>query len=114
MLSVGIPVWLISYSKLNVPSALYGEGLVAVFILAALLRASGFWTFSRTLHVLSASVPAALMAHIVVEGAMDPTKHNQWPLAIIISAVVGYAATAPGVILGQLIYCLVHREDKTQ
>jgi hypothetical protein len=54
------------------------------------------------------------MAHIVVEGAMDPTKHNLWPLAIIISAVVGYAATAPGVILGQLIYRLVHREDKTQ
>ncbi|QGU32303.1 hypothetical protein E6P07_04435 [Thermochromatium tepidum ATCC 43061] len=114
MLSVGIPVWLMPYSKLNVPSALYGAGLVVVFILAALLRASGFSTFSRTLHVLSASVPAALMARIVVEGAMDPTKHNLWPLAIIISAVVGYAATAPGVILGQLIYRLAHREDKTQ
>lgn len=116
MLSVGIPFWLMPYNKLNVPDALYGAGLIVVFILALSLRAFGLATFSRTLHVLAASVPAAVMVRIVVEGVMDPTKHNLWPLVIIISTMVGYVAVAPGVILGQLIYRWrgVHREDKTR
>ena len=55
------------------------------------------------MNVIAASVPAAVVVRIIVEGIMDPTKHNLWPLVVIISAMVGYAVTAPGAILGHLL-----------
>lgn len=104
VLSIGIPFWLMPYNKINVPDALYGPGLAIVFLLALLLRAAGITTFLRTLNVMAATVPAAVMARVIVEGfLMDPKKHNLWPLVIVIAAVVGYLTIAPGVVIGHVI-----------
>lgn len=103
VLSIGIPFWLMPYNRINVPDALYGPGLVIVFILALLLRAAGITPFLRTLNVMAATVPSAAMARVIVEGLMDPTKHNLWPLVVLIAAVVGYLSSAPGVVIGHLI-----------
>jgi len=102
LLGVGISFWQIPYSKLNVPDALYGPGLVVVFILALLLRVFAVAPFLKVMNVLAASVPAAVVVRVIVEGIMDPTKHNLWPLVVIISTMVGYAVAAPGAILGHL------------
>lgn len=106
VLSIGIPFWLTPYNKLNVPDALYGPGLAIVFFLALLLRSAGIAGFLRTMNVLAAAAPAAVLARVVVEGIMDATKHNLWPLVFVIAAVVGYLCTAPGVIIGHLIWRL--------
>jgi hypothetical protein len=103
VLSVGIQFWLMPYREINVPDALYGPGLVIVPVLALLLRAADIASFFRTLNVMAATAPSAVMARVIVEGLMDPTKHNLWPLVIVIAAVVGYICTAPGVIIGHLI-----------
>jgi hypothetical protein len=102
--SVGIPFWLIPYSSLNVPDGLYGPGLAIIFILAVLLRAAGITTFFRTLNLMAATVPTAVMMRVIVEGLLDPTRHNLWPLVILIAFVIGYLCTVPGVVIGQLIF----------
>jgi hypothetical protein len=56
LLGVGISFWQIPYSKLNVPDALYGPGLVVVFILALLLRVFAVAPFLKVMNVLAASV----------------------------------------------------------
>jgi hypothetical protein len=106
VLSIGIPFWLTPYNKISVPDSLYGSGLVIVFILALLLRSAGVTTFFRTLNVMAATAPSAVMARVIVEGLMDPTKHNLWPLVILIAAIVGYLVAAPAVAIGQLLIWL--------
>lgn len=103
VLSIGMPFWLMPYNKINVPDALYGPGLVIVFVLALLLRAAGIATFLRTWNVMAATIPSAVMARVIVECLMDPTKHNLWPLVILIAAAVGYLCTVPGVVIGHVI-----------
>lgn len=56
-----------------------------------------------TLSIMAATVPSALMARVIAEGLIDPTKHNLWSLIILIAAVVGYLSTAPDVVIGHLI-----------
>lgn len=75
---------------------------MVVFILALLLLAFAVAPLFKVMNVLAASVPAAVVVRIIVEGIMDPTKHNLWPLVVIISTIVGYAVAVPGAILGHL------------
>jgi hypothetical protein len=106
VLSIGIPFWLKPYEQLEVQDALYGPGLTIIFVLALLLRSTGMAAFFSTLNVMAATVPTAVMARVLIEGFMDPTKHNLWPLVIVIAVVVGYLSTAPAVITGHLIWWL--------
>ncbi|MFN0304661.1 MAG: hypothetical protein ACKVQU_30380 [Burkholderiales bacterium] len=74
--------------------------MAVMLIFSLLLRGLGVAFFSRITSVLAATVPAAVMVRIVVEGFMDPTKHNLWPLVIMIAAVVGYVVALPGTLIG--------------
>ena len=103
---VGLPFWLQPYNRVNVPDALYGPGLLVVGVLALVMRARGIAGFWRTSNVMAATVPAAVMARVIVEGLADPTRHNLWPLAILIAAAVGYAAAIPGAVVGHLVWLL--------
>lgn len=107
-ISVGIPYWLIPYNTVNLPNALYGPGLVVVVVAALWLRAKGVASFARVLHVMAASVPAAVLARVLIEGMMDPTSHNLWPLEAILAAAVGYAAALFGTLAGQLIHGILN------
>lgn len=101
-LFVGIPFWIIPYSRVTVPNDLLGIGMVVVFMLALLLRLSGSARFMATLNTMAMTMPAALMARVLVEGLMDPTRHNLWPLALAIAMAVGYATALPGTLVGHL------------
>lgn len=83
--AVGLPYWLMPYNTINLPDAVIGYGL---------------------LMVMGAAVPAAVMARVVVEGILDSTSHNLWPLEIIIAAVVGGAAGLAGTLLGSVLLWL--------
>ncbi len=112
VLAIGFPLWLMPYSDINIPSALYGPGLVLVFALAALLRAAGVASFLKTLNVMAATPAAAIVVRVIVDTAADPTKHNLWPLVVMIAIVIGYACAAPGAVLGHLIHRLLqHRSE---
>lgn len=102
-LAVGIPFWSIPYSKANVPDGLYGFGLVVAFAAAAALCASSKTTFRRAWLVVGLAVPAVLMARVIVEGILDPTRHNLWPLALMIAAGLGLIVSCAGAVVGLVL-----------
>lgn len=99
---VGIPFWKIPYSNVSLPNAFFGVGVLAVFVVAALLCVSFRFSFRRGLVVPGAAYPAALMIRVVVEGAMEPSRHNLWPLALIIAVLLGVVVAGSGALLGWL------------
>lgn len=100
--AVGIPFWIIPYSQVNLPNAFYGMGVVVVFIVAVLLSATSQTNFSRALLVPGLAFPAVLMVRVVIEGFIDPSRHNLWPFALIIALVMGIAVSGAGAFVGWL------------
>src|SRR6185503_9896052 len=104
-----VPYWQMPYAKISLPDALYGAGLMGVGILAAGLRVFGKARFPTVLMVLGATVPAAVMARVVVDAAKDPTSHNLWPLELIIAALAGIVCSSTGALIGSLLSRLSKR-----
>jgi hypothetical protein len=98
---VGIPFWQIPYSQVTVPHAFFGFGVVVVFSAAAFLAVR--CGFMKGLLLPGLVFPAVLMARVIVEGIMDPSRHNLWPLALIIAAVLGLLVAGVGSALGHLV-----------
>ena len=96
----GIPFWLIPYSNVTVPNSFFGIGIVAVFFTAAALAFR--FGFRKGLAVPGLVFPAVLMVRVVVEGVMDPSRHNLWPLALIIVVILGFVVAGTGATLGWL------------
>lgn len=101
-LAVGLPYWLIPYKSVNLPDALMAPGLLVVCAAALLLRGFRAAPFWRTTGMVGSAVPAAVMARVLVEGLLDPTSHNLWPLEVIIAAVLGLACSLSGAAAGSL------------
>lgn len=108
LLFVGLPLWLTPYSQVNVPDSLLGIGTAVVLVLSFLLRFSGIASFTRSLNVMAMTLPTALMLRVIVEGLMDPTKHNLWPLTLVIAVAMGYLTALPGAGLAHLLRWLGH------
>ena len=100
--AVGVPYWQIPYAKVSLPDTLYGTGLLAVGVLAAATRGFGKARLLTVILVVGASVPAAILARVVVDTVQDPTSHNLWPLEFIIAAVVGFICSFAGALVGSL------------
>lgn len=103
----GIPFWRIPYSALTVPDAFYGIGVGVVFVVAAVLA----YRHGALKGLLCAALvlPAVLMARVIVEGVLDPTRHNLWPLALVIALVLGFAVAGAGAACGWLASRLLRR-----
>jgi len=50
------------------------------------------------------------MVRVIVEGVIDPTRHNLWPLVLAIVLVMGFAASAGGALAGWLLTPLWPRD----
>ena len=105
--AIGLPYWQIPYSQASLPSDIWGPGLLIVGALAAIPRVVSATRFWRTFLVIGASVPAAVLARVVVETSSDPTSHNLWPLEIVLSAGPGFLAAAVGALVGGFLVRLV-------
>ena len=101
-IGVGFRYWQIPYSQVSLPDSLYGPGLVAVAVVALMARAFGLGRFWKVWLLMSATVPTAVLARVVVESFADPTTHNLWPLEIVIAAALGLACALAGTLLGSL------------
>lgn len=99
---VGIPFWQIPYSNVSLPDSFFSVGVIAVFVVATLLCVAFRFSFRRGLVVPGLAFPAALMVRVVVEGIMEPSRHNLWPLALIIAVLLGVAVAGSGALLGWL------------
>jgi hypothetical protein len=111
-LAVGIPYWMIPYGTINLPNALYGLGLYLVGAVAFLLCLNRIASFGKVTCVIGASVPAAVFARVLVEGIMDPSSHNLWPLEIGIALITGLICSLAGSIPGSLLARMLPTRDQ--
>jgi len=102
-LAVGIPYWLISYSEVNLLSALLTPFLILVVLSALLVRMYTNLSFWRITSVIGLSVVAAIIIRVLFEVAQDSTSHNLWPFEVMIALIVGFTSAAVGTLLGSLI-----------
>jgi hypothetical protein len=103
LLVVGIPYWLVPYSKVSLPDTLMGPQLIVVVGAAAFAYSVGNVSFRKSLAIIGASVPAAVFLRVAVATAIDPTSHNLWPIEIVIAAFVGLVCASIGGALGVLL-----------
>lgn len=101
-LVVGLPYWRIPYAKVSLPDTLYGLGPLVVGAAALVCRALGRTPVWWTIGFVGASVPAAVVARVIVEVTLDPTSHNLWPFELVIAGGLGMAAAGAGALLGSL------------
>lgn len=102
-LAVGIPFWQIPYSKVNLPDAMLGFGLIVVAASALSLRASGVARTWRAIWAMGVVPAAADMARVIVECMRDPTSHNLWPFEIAIALGLGFICSTAGTLVGSAI-----------
>lgn len=101
--SISLPFWQIPYSKLNLPDALEGFGLIVLTISALLLRASRMARTWRAIWTMGLIPAAADMSRVIVECTRDPTSHNLWPFEIAIALVLGFICSTAGALMGGVI-----------
>ncbi len=101
-LAVGLPYWQIPYSDVSLPTTLMTPALMVVALAAALARAIGSSRFMVCVLAIGATIPAVVMARVVVDTAADPTSHNLWPFEIVLSGLVGAAVAAAGTVMGSI------------
>ena len=102
LIGVGFPYWQVPYEQVNLPDALYGPGLAAVFVVALMVRAFGVAKFWVAWLVIAAAAPVAVVLRVAAETSVDPTSHNLWPLEILIAAGLGLCLALGGALLGSL------------
>lgn len=102
LLGVGFRYWQVPYAQLNLPDALYGPGLAAVFVVAMMVRAFGVARFWIAWLVVALAVPAAVLARILVDTSSDPASHSLWPFEVLIATGVGLTVALAGALLGSL------------
>jgi hypothetical protein len=103
----GISFWKIPYSNANVPNSFFGIGVTSVFLTAAVLAFK--FGFRKGFIGPALVFPAVLMVRVIVEGIIVPSRHNLWPLALIITVVLSLAVAGTGATLGWLVARLFRR-----
>ncbi len=111
VLAVGLPFWLIPYNRVNLPDALLTPGLVVPCLSALLLRLFRIASFWKSAALMAATVPAAVLIRVLVEGVRDPTSHNLWPLEVIMAILVGLISAVPGALGGVLLMKVLKPHD---
>lgn len=101
--AVGIAYWPIPYSAVSLPDTLIDFGIIVVILASGVVRAWAVVPAWKATLLVGASVPAAVIARVIVEATADPTSHNLWPIEVMIAAAVGFAAALAGALVGSLV-----------
>jgi hypothetical protein len=101
LLGVGFKYWRLPDDGIGLPQALYGPGLVAVAVVALLLRAFGTGRFANVWLPVASSVPLAVLLRIAVDGVRGK-PHLLWLTEIAIALVIGLAVSLLGTAIGSL------------
>lgn len=110
LLGVGIPYWMIPYQQVSLPNVLYGSPLLIVSVAAAVACAFNAASFWKSVAIVGASVPVAVLFRIVVEATADPTTHNLWPVEVSIAFILSLVCSTVGAICGVLARKLIPRQ----
>ena len=102
-LAIGLTYWPIPYAQADLPGDLSNIALLIVATLAAVARVAGRSGLLASCAAVGASVPAAILARVVVETAADPTSHNLWPFEVVIAGGAGFACALAGALVGGFV-----------
>ena len=102
LVGVGFPYWQLPPELAGLPRALYGPGLVAVGVIAMLLRAFGTGRFVTLWLLIAFAVPVAVLVRMAWD-AMHRLPPAGAPVAdIVVAGVLGLGASLAGMLIGSL------------
>jgi hypothetical protein len=99
LVGVGFPYWQLSPDDAGLPRALYGPGLVAVGVVAMLLRAFGTGRFLTLWLLIASAVPAAVLVRL----ALDASRGIAGPGLAVADVVVGFGLGLGSALIGMLV-----------
>jgi hypothetical protein len=103
VLLIGVVYWALPYNDESSLTVLAAMSLLVVTPLGVVLRVLARAPFWLSFLAAAATVPAVVMARIVVEVALDPTSHNLWPFEVVIAVVLGGFLALIGTGIGELL-----------
>lgn len=101
---IGLSYWQIPYTKIALPNALFGYGVIVAFFASVLIRKNKDVTFLSTIAVCGSAFPAVVLVRVIYDGVIDTSSHNLWPFEIIIATIFGIIVSAPGATIGGVIW----------
>ncbi|UOV03984.1 hypothetical protein MUU77_01295 [Pseudoxanthomonas sp. F37] len=112
LVGVGFPYWQLAPEQAGLPRALYGPGLVAVGVIAMLLRAFGTGRFLSLWLLIGAAVPVAVLVRIAVDAARGVTGPGAPVADVVVALGLGLAASLLGMLVGSLFLLRSSRRPK--
>jgi hypothetical protein len=112
LVGVGFPYWQLAPEQAGLPRALYGPGLVAVGVIAMLLRAFGTGRFLSLWLLIGAAVPVAVLVRIAVDVARGVTGPGAPVADVVVALGLGLAASLLGMLVGSLFLLRSSRRPK--
>ena len=102
LIGVGFKYWQLPQAQAELPGSMLGPGLVAVGVVAMLLRGFGTGRFVRIWLPIATAAPLAVLIRLVVDAVREGAMHDLWPLDIAVAAGLGLAASLIGTAIGSL------------
>ena len=99
---VGFPYWQLAPELAGLPRALYGPGLVAVGVVAMLLRAFGTGRFLSLWLLIATAVPAAVLVRLGLNAFRGMEGLGLAVADIAIGLGLGLATAFIGMLVGSL------------
>ena len=112
LVGVGFPYWQLAPEQAGLPRTLYGPGLVAVGVIAMLLRAFGTGRFLSLWLLIGAAVPVAVLVRIAVDAARGVTGPGAPVADVVVALGLGLAASLLGMLVGSLFLLRSSRRPK--
>ena len=112
LVGVGFPYWQLPPELAGLPRALYGPGLVAVGVIAMLLRAFGTGRFLTLWLLIALAVPAAVLVRLALDAARGVAGPGLAIADVVVGFGLGVGASLAGMLVGSLFLLRSSRRPK--
>ncbi|WP_213605175.1 hypothetical protein [Pseudoxanthomonas japonensis] len=112
LVGVGFPYWQLPPELAGLPRALYGPGLVAVGVIAMLLRAFGTGRFLTLWLLIALAVPAAVLVRLALDAARGVAGPGLAVADVVVGFGLGLGASLTGMLVGSLFLLRSSRRPK--
>ena len=112
LVGVGFPYWQLAPEQAGLPHALYGPGLIAIAVVAMLLRAFGTGRFVTLWLLIAATVPAVVVVRIALEAVRQLPPAGAPAADLMIATALGLGASLTGMLVGSLFLLRSSRRPK--
>ncbi len=112
LVGVGFPYWQLAPEAAGLPRALYGPGLVAVGVIAMLLRAFGTGRFVTLWLLIALAVPAAVLVRLALDASRGIAGPGLAIADVVVGLGLGLASALAGMLVGSLFLLRSSRRPK--